>query len=205
MPEYILELISRMTVKEDRCLNSSDSLTWHAHREAETLSEPSLVDELAEYVNKERDKRRRRAAYFILGKLGQKARGIDCASILLLRLNSEHDKYVLSSLLDALGWISKPRSLDLEPIYRLLGDDRWLVRHAAVQSLRLTEAPEAEDKLIELLVRTTEPYDMTYCHATLNEIGSAKSLPYLQKNLSSRKRDVKLSAQLAIEAIKSRE
>ena len=205
MQEYILELISRMTAKEDRCLNSDDSVAWHAHREAETLSDSSMVDELAEYVNKERDKKRRSAAYFILGKLGQKVRGIDCASILLLRLREEQDKYVLSSLLGPLSWIRKPRSLDLEPVYRLLRDDRWLVRHSAIQSLRLTETPEVEDKLIELLVRTTDPYDMTYCHATLSEIGSAKSLPYLQKNLSSRKRDVKDSAQWAIEAIKSRE
>ena len=51
---------------------------------------------------------------------------------------------------------------------------------------------------------TTDPHDMLYCQATLNEIGTAKSLPYPQKNLGSRKRDVKLSAQLAIEAIKSR-
>jgi HEAT repeat protein len=80
-----------------------------------------------------------------------------------------------------------------------------LVRHSAIQSLRLTDTPEAEDKLIDLLVTTTDTHDMIYCHATLNEIGSTKSLLYLEKNLSSRKRDVKLSAKSAIEAIKSRE
>ena len=205
MQEYLLELISRMTAKEDHCLNSDHSIAWHAHREAETLSDSSMVDELAEYVNKERDKKRRSAAYFILGKLGQKVRGIDCASILLSRLSDEQDKYVLSSVLNALSWIGKPGSLDLRPLYGLLRDDRWLVRHSAIQSLRLTDTPEAEDKLIDLLVTTTDTHDMIYCHATLNEIGSTKSLLYLEKNLSSRKRDVKLSAKSAIEAIKSRE
>lgn len=201
---YLIELISRMTAKEDRCLNSDDSVAWHAHREVETLSDPSIVDELAEYLRTEKDRKRRTAAYFILGKLGRKVRTADCASILLLRLSNEHDKYVLSSLLDSLSWITKPRSLDLGPIYDLLHDDRWVVRSSAIDSLRLTEAPGAEDQVIDLLVTTTNPQDIVYCHATLNKIGSAKSLPYLEKNLDSRKRDVKLSAQLAIEAIKSR-
>ena len=109
-----------------------------------------------------------------------------------------------SQLLDALSRVAKPGSLELGSVYRLLRDDRWMVRHSAIQALRQTNTPEAEDKLIELLMMTTDPHDMVYCHATLNEIGSAKSLPYLEKNLHSRKRDVKLSAQLAIEAIKSR-
>ena len=193
-----------MTAQDDDCVNSDDSVTWHAHREAEKVSDSSLVDELAEYVNREGNKERRRAAYFILGKLGQKARGVDCASILLSRLSDENGKYVLSDLLDALSSIDKPGTLDLAPVYRLLRDERWLVRHSAIQALKRTDTPEAEDELIRLLTTTTDPDDMTYCHATLNGIGSAKSLPYLEKNLGSRKRDVKLSAMSAIQAIKSR-
>jgi HEAT repeat protein len=204
MKEYLAELISKMTVKEKGGVNSDDSISWHAYREAETLSDPSTVDELAEHVINEKDKNRRSAAYFIIGKLGQKVRSADCVSILLSRLTQEHDKYVLSRLLDALRRISKPRNFDLSPLYRLLHDERWIVRHSAIQALSHTDVPEAEDRLIELLRTTTDPYDMVYCHATLNEIGSAKSIPHLQKNLGSRKKDVKLSAQLAIEAIESR-
>jgi hypothetical protein len=55
------------------------------------------------------------------------------------------------------------------------------------------------------LATTTDPQDMIYCHAMLNEIGTTKSLPFLEKSLSFRKRDVEQSARLAIEAIKSRE
>ena len=63
---------------------------------------------------------------------------------------------------------------------------------------------EAEDQPLELLNATNDPSNVVYCHAKLNEIGSAKSIPHLQKNLSSRKRDVKLSARLAIEAVEAR-
>ena len=204
MKEYLVELVSRMTVPEKRCLNSADSISWHAHREAETLSDSSMVDELADYVAHEKDKKRRQAAYFILGKLGQKVRSQDCASILISRLQQEENKYVLSSLLDATSGVSKLQELDLRPVFRLLDDERWLVRHSAIRALSRTDSPDVEDRLIELLNATSDPFDITYCQATLNEIGTAKSLPHLQKNLSSRKRDVKDSARLAIEAIESR-
>ena len=188
----------------ERGANSEDSISWKTHREAETLSDPSIVDELAEYLPKEEDKERRRAAYFILEKLGQKCRNFDCASILITHAPREQNKYVLSGLLDALSDVRKPRNLDLTPLFRLLQDDRWLVRHSAIRALRRTDSPDVEDRLIEVLNTTSDPYAIVYCQATLNEIGTAKSIPHLRKNLDSRKRDVKLSAQFAIEAIESR-
>jgi len=204
MREYLTILVSRMTVSEGRCTNSDNSIAWHAHREAETLSDSSMVDELADYVTHEKDKDHRGAAYFMLGKIGRKVRNLDCASILTSRLDLEENKYLLSTLLDALGGVSKPGNVDLKPVFRRLHDDRWLVRHSAIQALKRTDSMEAEDQLLELLNATNDPDDVVYCHATLNEIGSAKSIPHLQKNLSSRKRDVKLSARLAIEAIEAR-
>lgn len=200
----MIDLIARMTRKEPRCLNSEDSVSWHAYREAEQLVDSSLVDELAEYVQRESSKERRGAAYFILGKLGQKIRGSDCAAILVSHVKSETNKYVLSNLLNALGGVCKPRELDLRPIFQLLQDERWSVRHSAITALRRTDSPEVEDHVLQLLEMTSDPFDMIYCHATLNEIGTAKSLPFIEKNLKSRKRDVKMSAQLAIEAINTR-
>lgn len=193
----LLELITRMTVKESYA-HSDDSISWHAYREAETLADPSLVEGLAKYVSGERDKERRRAAYFILGKLGQKVRAPECAALLLSRVGHEQDTFTLSALLDALRPLPKPLNLDLGPVYRLLEDKRWLVRCSAIQSLCHADALEAEEQIIQLLKTTSDPQDMVYCHATLNEIGSVKSIPYLQKNLDSRKRDVKSSARLAI-------
>jgi HEAT repeat protein len=204
MRKALADLIMRMATPEHRCTNSDDSISWKAYREAETLDDPSIVDELAEYLGHEPDRGIRRHAYFILGKLGRKVRGRDCASILLSHLSTETNKYVLSVLLDALGGVGKPAELDLIPVFRLLKDDRWLVRHSAIQALRHTDSPAVEDQLLHLLEATSDPYDMTYCHATLNEIGSARAIPFLEKNLKSRKRDVKMSAKFAIEAIKAR-
>jgi hypothetical protein len=75
----LTDLITRMAKREGAYVSSDASSSWQAHREAETLTSPSLVEELAEYVKNEQDKRCRKAAYFILGKLGQKVRSSDCA------------------------------------------------------------------------------------------------------------------------------
>ena len=92
-----------------------------------------------------------------------------------------------------------------DPVYALLADERWLVRHSAIQSLKRTSSPQVEDVILHVLETTNDPYDLVYCQATLNQIGSAKAIPSIAKNLNSRKRDVKDSARLAIEAIEARE
>jgi hypothetical protein len=96
MRELLVDLVARMATPEPRRINSGDSISWKAHREAEALDDASIVDELVEYLPHEPDKKLRRQAYFILGKLGQKIRGRDCASILLSPLSAENNKYVLS-------------------------------------------------------------------------------------------------------------
>lgn len=205
MRKTLVDLVARMTTPEPRCTNSADSISWHAHREAEALADPSTVDELGEYVQSEPDKKRRKAGYFILGKLGQKLRGYDCASVLLARVSEETDKYVLSRLLEALGEIRKPESLDLRPVFPLLQDKRWLVRHSAIRSLIRADSPEAESQILHALETMSDPFDITYCQATLSEIGRARALPFLEKNLTSRNQHVKESARWAVEAIKRRE
>jgi HEAT repeat protein len=204
MRASLLDLIARMTVQEGN-VNSDESASWHAHREAEALSDPLLIDELTRYAMGETSRDARKAAYFILGKLGEKFPTSGCAAFLVAQVKKEKNKYVLSGLLDALGHISKPGNLDLAPIYALLADERWLVRHSAIQSLKRTNSPDVEDMILHVLETTSDPSDLVYCQATLNEIGSTKAIPSIAKNLKSRKRDVKMSAQFEIEAIKARE
>jgi HEAT repeat protein len=194
-----------MTTSEPRLTNSEDLVSWKAHREAELFVDPLMVDELAEYLQYELNHDRRKAAYFILGKLGRTVRSGDCAAVLLAYVSKENNKYVLSNLLDALGGVRKPGDLDLTPVFLLLEDKRWLVRHSAIEALKGADSPEVEDRLLSLLKKTSDPHDMTYCQAVLNEIGSTKAIPLLEKNLNSRKRDVKMSAESAIQAIKARE
>jgi HEAT repeat protein len=192
-----------MTVRE-KIVNSDDSLSWHAHREAERFDDKSMVDELDVYLNQKPTKDQRSAAYFIIGKIAKNCLSLECASRLITYSAKEKDKYALANLLERLAEIPKPESVDIEPLFSLLQDSRWLVRHAAIRSLRGCNSSEAEVKLLEVLANTSDPYDAIYCHSTLGEIGTCKSLSALALGLKSRKRDVKDSAQAAIAAIEVR-
>ncbi|KWC32124.1 hypothetical protein WL48_21595 [Burkholderia ubonensis] len=204
MRQELVELIQRMTVHQN-ATSSDDSIPWQAHCEAELLTDTTLVDELGEYLNQKPKKEQRAAAYFIIGKIGKNCLSAECASRLIGYSSKETDKYALASLLQLLADIPKPKSIDVRPLFPLLKDNRWLVRHSAIQSLKRCQSAEAEDKLLEILAATSDPYDVIYCHATLNQIGTHKALPALARNLKSRKRDVKASAKAAIEEIKTRD
>ena len=64
--------------------------------------------------------------------------------------------------------------------------------------------PKVEEIILHVLETTSDPYDLVYRQLTLNEIGTAKAIPFIAKNLKFRKCDVKDSAQLAIEVIEAR-
>jgi HEAT repeat protein len=197
------DLVRRMTLKED-VKNSGDSTSWHAHREAEKLTDHSYIGELKSFVEVSPSKEERKAAYFILGGIGSNTADVRCAEILLRRTSIETDKYVLSALLGSVAKLPKPAELSLEAVFLLLHEKRWLVRHAAIQALRQSESAGAEERLLELLATTSDPHDKCYCHSTLNNIGSLRSIPLLTQSLTSRKRDVKSSAEAAIAAIQAR-
>lgn len=203
MHTYLMDLLERLSMPEPG-VSSADSISWHAHREAEQLRDLALVANLDEFLASDPPARKRTAAYFIVGAIGKNSGSGECASMLIKYASNEKDKYALHGLLDRLAEIPKPENINLEPLFGLLEDKRWLIRHAAIRSLMNVSSPEPELRLLALLGSTTDPHDLIYCHATLNRIGTAKSLAALRSNLSSRKRDVKLSAAAAIDAIEAR-
>ena len=145
-----------------------------------------MIDAAIELLDDEKEKDRRRALYFIIGKLGAKLREPRCAAELMSRLPRETDKYILSSALDVLADVPKPQGTSLSPVFALLADERWLVRRSAINALRNTTDSEAEDRLPDLLERTDDPYDQADIHATLNRIGTTRSLPLLARGAKSR-------------------
>jgi HEAT repeat protein len=203
MRPSITNLIQRMSIKE-QVSDSTQSASWHAHREAEQLSEPGLIGELQAFASSSKSKDERKAAYFILGALGSNLLDPQAGYVLVERVPVERDKYVLAAALDALAKIEKPASFPLTAVFACLLDDRWLVRHAAIRALRKTNSAEVEAKLVEHLSRTAEPHDMIYCHLTLGSVGGAGALQALQAGLTSRKRDVRSSAEAAARAINLR-
>ena len=208
MDNYLIDLINRMCEISDQKLeagfDSSKTISWAALREAEKLDNKDFIPQLIDFISKEKDKLRRNKGYFALGYLAKNTSDISALNFLIKRVEEETDKYVVSSLLDRIANIKKPKGTDLQPLINSLKSNKWLIRHSAIQSLKFSDDPMAETALIEIIIHSEDPYNLSYANATLNNIGTLRAIPYLEKHIKSRKRDVKLSAQLAIESISKR-
>ena len=62
---YLLDLIRRIALDEGQ-ISSAQSVSWHAHREAEKLDDISMIPELQTFLSGKTRKDERSAVYFIL-------------------------------------------------------------------------------------------------------------------------------------------
>ena len=129
MRQDLVDLIQRMTARE-KVVNSDESTSWQAYREAELLDDKTLVDEVDAYLDQNPEPEQRSAAYFIIGKIGTNCLSEECASRLIEYSSKERDKYALAGLLKRLADIPKPESVDVRPLFPFLKDKRWLVRYS---------------------------------------------------------------------------
>src|SRR4029078_6660755 len=141
-------------------------------------------------VAQEKSKDRRRALYFVIGKIGTKTHHTRCASFLVERLTIEKDKYVLHGMLNSFAEIPKASNVNLGPIYDRLNDRQGLVRYAAISALSRSKDPAAEGHLLAVLSNASEPGDLANAAGMLGGLGSRRSIPALQKLALHRTSDV---------------
>ena len=198
MNEYLKDLLARMLDKSE-FFDSSKSISWQAHREAEKLTDASYIPQLMEFVDSEKDKGKRDAAYYILGQVAKNTNDITATKYLINRIDKETDKYVLSALLNRIRDLHKPKDTDIQPIINAINNKDWQVKSSAIQALEHSNNPLAEDTLIDVLENSgTSEFDLVYANATLANIGTKKSISCLTKLVTHKKTDVAGSALNAI-------
>ena len=208
MDNCLINLIDRMLDTSDQNkeagYDSSKTISWKALREAENVENTAYIPQLITFIDNEKDKKKRDRSYFLLGHIAKNTSDLKALDYLIYRIQKETDKYIISSLLDRIAAIKKPIGTDLQPLIQATKSDKWLIRHSAIRSLKNALDSVAETALIEILNDSDDPYDLVYTNATINTIGTLRAIPFLEKHLKSRKRDVKDSAKYAIEEIKKR-
>lgn len=209
MDNYLINLIDRMLDTSDQNkeagYDSSKTISWKALREAENVENTAYIPQLITFIDNEKDKKKRDRSYFLLGHIAKNTSDLKALDYLIYRIQKETDKYIIASLLNRIAAIKKPIGTDLQPLIQATKSDKWLIRHSAIQSLKNALDSAAETALIEILNDSDDPYDLVYTNATINTIGTPRAIPFLEKHLKSRKRDVKDSAKYAIEEIKKRQ
>jgi hypothetical protein len=120
---------------------------------------------------------------------------------LLAQIRPETNKYKLASLLRELA---KCEHVPLDRyLLELVNDPRWLVRYAAIDALGHCPEPEVETCLLTRTKVTDDFDDLVYINASLGQVGSIKSIPYLSEMTRHKKEDVATSALAALTRIGS--
>jgi HEAT repeat protein len=209
MDAYLVDLIERMNA-EDRLpetgkpFNSADTVSWKAYRESEGLTDAAFIRQLVDYIPGETRYAYRDAAYFVLGKILAKTADPMAVQFYVNRLKIETDNFMLGSMLDRLADIEKDSSIDISPILRCAEDRRWHVRHCAILALAKTNHETAREKvraLVQLEDHRQNRQDIIYANAVLGTIGDASDIALLKPLCKSRIRDLKGSAEFAIERL----
>ena len=211
MKDYIIDLIHRMNVVEKEA-NSDSSISFQAYRDAEELSDsmyiPTLI-QLIELHPSPQDKKFRSSAYFILGKLLFKIVNLSATQFLIHQLRQESDKYVLSSMLDAIADLEKPETIDIMPILDSIDHEKWLVRYSAIRALEKSRNPTARLFLVHYLESLENlkkyRYEITYANSVLSDIGEPNDIRLLARYTRVSFIDIKDSANYAIKRINKRQ
>jgi HEAT repeat protein len=208
MDEYLIVLIDRMLNISDQNMvagfDSSKTISWKATREAEKLTEEKHIGQLTAFIEKEKNKKKRDKAYFILSKIALNLNNIEATKFLIFRIKHETDKYILMSMLDRIADLNKPKDIDLTNIFKATENKKWQIRHSAIGALKNTADEYAEIQVLNILNNTEDIFNITYCLSTLYNIGTEKSISTLEKYLTSRRRDIKSGAELTINGIRKR-
>jgi DNA phosphorothioation-dependent restriction protein DptG len=208
MEKYLIELIDRMCDDSDQNMvagyDSSTTISWKATREAEKLTEELYIKDLIQFIEKEKNKKKRDKAYFILSKIAKNIENLEAMEFLIHRIEKETDKYVLMSMLDRIAELNKPNGTNLTNIIKSTENEKWQIRHSAIEALKKTNDEMAEITVLNILDNTDDKHNIIYCISTLYSVGTEKAIPHLESHLTSRTRDIKSGAENAIKEIKNR-
>jgi HEAT repeat protein len=207
--KYICELVTRMLDNSDYetivPYNSSLSISFKAHREAETLSDPKYIDNIIDNISNEKKPKRRGAMYFIIGRIIEHNYYEPGMLFLINRLDFETNKYIVSAMLDRIADTHKPSHLDLTKIFKCLKHKDWQVRFSAITALSKTENPLVDDFVIAIL----EDPKKTRIHQELAltviyNVGTLKCLPTVEKLSKSKSRILKEQAKEVLKTLKEK-
>ncbi len=203
----LYDLIGRMTIKE-HVSSSEESVSWKAYREAEQISDENVYPILFKIIEENpKDKSLRRAAYIVIGYSLKNIFNKEACIFLIHKLGEETDKYILESILDGLARIYIPEDIDMSLVIKCSQNDKWQIRHSAINALGSSATKKNREALIFYINQEDEKkydYEITYANASLGKIGLKEDIPFLEKHIKSRKRDIRESALFAICRINER-
>lgn len=196
--------------RKEKYANSSNDPAWRAYRKAEKLNDPECLPMLKEMISDRSGKEQqeiRSAAYFIMGKLLAKRPEADYIAFFIDQIAAETDQQVISQMLRRIGEIEIPLPQPMEAIIALTEDARWQVRDEAIYALGSQNSDRCRALLrgfAALEDHKAHSGEIVKAQAALMKIGGPEDLDLLEKNLHSKIKDIRESAEFVIRALRAR-
>lgn len=127
---------------------------------------------------------------------------------LIQKLDEETDRQGVESIIEGLSRIHIPEDIDMSLVIKCSQNDKWQIRHSALDALGSSATKANRNALLFFINQEDEnkyKYEIIYANASLGKIGLKEDIPFLEKHIKSRKRDIRASALFAIDRIKERE
>lgn len=199
------EIYSPLLEKKRReVISGTDNVSWYAYRRAELLKSDADKGELLSLLDKYATSPKRQFVYFALAHLARNRTDKPLFNFLMERLQAEKDKDSKTLILTGIKHMPKDADLNINPILALTGERNSKVRVQAILALQHTHNPEVEPCLLDLFTGTKNNHIRKMICVTLESVGTAKSVPVLEKAYKIT-RDVGLRSNIEFALSKIRE
>ena len=209
MDTKLITFLKEMATVDDikRGFNSENSVSAKAYHKASELSNIAYIPQLFEYLSCKQSSENRENAYFILGNLLRKTKDNMQIQMFVDCLKAEKKSNVLAEILDKLSEIVLSELIDINPIFDLMENKDWKIRHNAILALSKANQDVAKENIREIIRSFRErkdKLDVVYATAVIGQIGDNSDIAMLQELLSSKVKDVRDSAKFAIQSLQSK-
>jgi len=187
--------------------NSDNSVKAKAYRKARNLTNPAYIQQLFEYVENDKNSLNRKNAYYILGHLLKTTADSFMTQKLVNSLIAERKKEVLEVILRGLSELTLFEPIIVQPILDLVESSDWRIRQSAIMALSKTNQEAVKNKLRNIIrdfQTRKDKLDVVYATAVIGQIGDTSDATMLQELLSSKVKDIRDSAQFAIQSIQDK-
>jgi len=208
MDMYLQNLLERMADRSDAMIDLSgggkqsnpNAIFRKASEEAKSLKNLEYVHFLKDYLEKSKNEDLKLNAYKILINIYSNTGEKKIIEYFIGRLAIEKKPWTLHFMMGDIEYLKNklPKETNIDNILVLTTHTKHVIRDAAINCLKRTDNPKAEDQLIEIISSSSDPFQLVYANSTLGNIGTSKSIPFLLKLVDHKKQDVASSALNAI-------
>ncbi|MBP1995464.1 HEAT repeat domain-containing protein [Paenibacillus eucommiae] len=177
--QYVRDLLHRMTIKTDEqgreIKNSQDQVSWKALREAERLDDPAMIDAAKQVLEEARDDETRANVCFLWSHLAKNTGHSQAVRLMLDEFAKTTKMQTKSRMMWSLARV--PEVPDAEPFLALSGSRDGSIRREALRVLARCRPEEVKGRLIEIIRRSNDEYDIIYTLWALKELRLGEALP----------------------------